>query len=189
MLNSKIKLLILVAVSSFMIFFTNIVTVGIIAIISVILVFITGTKSKFFAWIKPLSLGFVMILLFHTFYFSGIGFSYIGLYSGLLYALRVVSLIILVFLFSGTTSLERMANAFAFLPESVQMVLVLALSLLPKTMELATNIINAQKSRGLNFKAFNISRTYFPILVPLFAQSLKRSEYMSLAMSARGLEK
>jgi energy-coupling factor transport system permease protein len=67
-------------------------------------------------------------------------------------------------------------------------VLMLSLKLLPLVKDEAIKIINAQKSRGLNFKSLNFSRTYFPVMIPLFSKTLERSNRLALAMESRGFE-
>ena len=58
--------------------------------------------------------------------------------------------------------------------------------MLPNVSLLASKVMNAQKARGLNFRSPNVTRTYFPVMVPLLAKTLERSEKMALAMEARG---
>jgi len=187
-MSPKLKLLVLILISSGMLIFTNFILIIIITISAFIILFTRGIQGKFTSWVKPLFLVFLLVVLLQSFTFSGFGFSLEGFYSGVLYAMRLLMLTTLVFLFVQTTRVGGLAEAFDFMPTSISQVLVLALSLLPNMTELIKQIVNAQKSRGLNFRSPNIFRTYFPILIPLFAKTLYRSEHMALAMQARGFE-
>ncbi len=187
-MNPKVKLLILVLVSSGMLLFTNFIVITIAAVSAVALVFVFNIQDKFMPWIKPLLLAFVVIVLLQTFTYAGLSFSMLGFQYGLLFAMRIFVLLTMVFIFVQTTTMGRLAEAFDFLPRTISQVLVMALSMLPNVMELAEKIMNAQKSRGLSFRSPNITRTYFPVLVPLVAKTLERSERMALAMQARGFD-
>lgn len=187
-MNPKLKLLMLILVSSSMLVFTNFILIGSIAIAAFIMLLVSGIQKKFTPWIKPLFLVFLVVVLLQSLTFSGFGFSLEGFYYGVLYSTRLLSLITLVFLFVQTTPMNSLVEALNFMPTSILQVLILTLSFLPNITELTEKIINAQKCRGLNFRSLNIFRTYFPILIPLFAKTLYRSEKMALAMQARGLE-
>jgi energy-coupling factor transport system permease protein len=84
--------------------------------------------------------------------------------------------------------MSRMPEAFSFLPGSLRHVFVLSLALIPQVTELAGKVIAAQKARGLSFRTPNIARTYAPVMVPIFAKMLEKSERMALAMEARGFD-
>ena len=185
-MNPKLKLLALILMSSTMMFFTNFLFIGVTAFTLVTLLFVFGVHRRFIPWIKPLTLAFVIIVLLQSLTFNGTFLSIGGFYYGILFSLRIFALVTLIFLFVETTPASRLAEAFDFLPESISQVLVLALALMPSVTNLTENIINAQKSRAMSFRTLNVFRTYFPVLVPLFAKMLYRSEHMSLAMQARG---
>lgn len=187
-MNPKLKLLLLILASSSMLIFTNFIFIGAIAIAAFIMLFAKGIQEKLIPWIKPLLLVFLAVVLLQSLTFSGFGFSLEGFYWGILYATRLLTLITLVFLFVQTTTISQLVEAFNFLPATILQILILTLSLLPNMTDLTGKIVNAQKSRGLNFKSFNIFKTYFSILIPLFAKTLYRSEKMALAMQARGFE-
>ena len=185
-MKPKVKLVILILVSTCMLIFPNFLLILIATLVTFALIFACGVKDKFMSWTKPLSLVFVVVILLQSFTYGGLGFSIEGFHFGILYAMRVLALLTLVFLFVQTTTISKLAEAFDFLPKSISQVLVLALALMPSVTNLTENIINAQKSRAMSFRTLNVFRTYFPVLVPLFAKMLYRSEHMSLAMQARG---
>ena len=113
-------------------------------------------------------------------------FSVLGLMDGVNFSLRIYALILSVFLMVNTTQTSRLAEAFFFLPRDLRQILVISLTMLPNVSLLASKVMNAQKARGLNFRSPNVTRTYFPVMVPLLAKTLERSEKMALAMEARG---
>ncbi len=188
-MNPKLKLFLLVIASTSMIFFVNLAFMAVSAIVLVSLLFGFRLHSRFVPWIKPMTFVFVLIIVVQALTFNGIMFSVAGLYYGILFSLRILILASLVFLFVETTPPSSLAKAFDFLPESVSMTLILALSLVPGVSDLAANIMNAQRSRAMNFRSPNIFSTYFPVLIPLFGKMLYRSEKMALAMQARGYGK
>ena len=54
-----------------------------------------------------------------------------------------------------------------------------------------TRIMNAQKARGVDFGEGSIVqkvKAMIPILIPLFATSLKRADSLAIAMEARGYQ-
>ena len=185
-MRPKLKLLLMLAVSTWILIFTDHITLGVISAASFALLFYLRIYRKYIYWAKPLLIIVAMILLIQSFTYAGIGFSVQGLREGALYSVRFMTLLALASLFIHTTGTRRMADAFGFLPASVSEVLVLALALLPGMEALTGSIINAQKARGHSFRSPNIFRTYFPILVPLFGKTLERSGRMALAMEARG---
>ena len=187
-MNPKVKLLALVLTSTAMLLFPNPALILIVLIAASSMIVFSGIHREFAIWLKSLLLVFILIVVLQSFTFGGLGFTFAGLYSGVFYSARLFVLIALVFLFVQTTGLGGLASAFDFLPGTISQVLVLALGLIPTVTDLTQKIINAQRCRGLSFRSPNIFRTYFPILVPLFAKTLDRSERMALAMQARGYE-
>ncbi len=185
-MNPKIKLFSLVALSSMMIIFPEHLFIVAVAVLSVAFIFIKRVHMRFMPWLKPIFIVFLMIIAFQSIAVSGLIFSLEGAYFGLLFSLRILALISLVFLFVETTPASELSGAFSFLPRDISQILMLSLSMVPGVAVLGENIINSQKARGMNFMNPNIFRTYFPVLVPLFAKTLYRSEKMSLAMQARG---
>ena len=58
-------------------------------------------------------------------------------------------------------------------------------------MDDTTRIMNAQKARGVDFGEGSIVqkvKAMIPILIPLFATSLKRADSLAIAMEARGYQ-
>jgi energy-coupling factor transport system permease protein len=103
-------------------------------------------------------------------------------------SLRLFVVLSVVFAFVSTTSVKDLFESFSFLPNELALILMLAFSFLPSVKDETLKIINAQKSRGLNFKTLNFFRTYFPIMIPLFSKTLDKSNHLALAMESRGFE-
>jgi energy-coupling factor transport system permease protein len=187
-MNPKLKLLVLVLTSSAMLVFTSFMFISVLAAAVIVLILAFGLREKFVPWVKPIAIVFVAVILINAFTFSGLSLTVQGFSFGLLYALRLFVLMAVVFLFVQTTTISRLGEAFDFLPRTITQVLVMALALIPQVTELTERILDAQRCRGLSFRSPNIFRTYFPVLVPLFAKTLDRSGHMALAMEARGFE-
>jgi len=169
-----------------MLLYTNLMFLRITLIALVGTIIALRLNRRFVPWVKPLVLAFVVIILLQTMTFNGVFLSLEGIYYGFLFSLRLFILASLIFIFVETTPASNLAEAFNFLPKDISQVLVLAMALIPSVTDLSEKVINAQKSRALSFRTPNIFRTYFPVLVPIFAKMLYRSEHMSLAMQARG---
>jgi len=185
-MNPKVKLLLLIIISTSMLLYTNLMLLRITLIALVGTIIALRLVRRFVPWLKPLSLAMAAVIILQAFTFNGVFFSFEGMFYGFLFAVRLCILVALVFIFVETTPASKLAEAFNFLPKDISQVLVLAMALIPSVTDLAEKVINAQKSRAMSFRTPNIFRTYFPVLVPIFGKMLYRAEHMSLAMEARG---
>jgi len=73
----------------------------------------------------------------------------------------------------------------------IGLMLSMSLRFVPTLMDDTTRIMNAQKARGVDFGEGSIVqkvKAMIPILIPLFATSLKRSDSLAIAMEARGYQ-
>ena len=71
------------------------------------------------------------------------------------------------------------------------LMLSMSLRFVPTLMDDTTRIMNAQKARGVDFDEGSIVqkvKALIPILIPLFATSLKRADSLAIAMEARGYQ-
>jgi energy-coupling factor transport system permease protein len=107
---------------------------------------------------------------------------------GITISMRLLTLLIVIFTFTFTTSPREILKVFSFLPYEIAIMLMLSFRFVPLVKDEVAKIINAQKSRGLNFRSVNFFKTYFPILVPLFVKTLEGSNHLALAMESRGFE-
>lgn len=73
----------------------------------------------------------------------------------------------------------------------IGLLLSLSLRFVPTLMDDTLRIMNAQRARGVDFEEGNLIqrvRALVPILIPLFASSLKRADALGIAMEARGYQ-
>lgn len=73
----------------------------------------------------------------------------------------------------------------------IGLMLSMSLRFVPTLMDDTLRIMNAQKARGVDFGEGNIIqkvKAMIPILIPLFASSLKRADSLAIAMEARGYQ-
>ena len=73
----------------------------------------------------------------------------------------------------------------------IGLMLSLSLRFVPTLMDDTSQIMNAQKARGVDFGEGNLIKkvkSIIPILIPLFAMSFKRADALAIAMEARGYQ-
>lgn len=110
--------------------------------------------------------------------------------TSLLYAVRFVAIVVSTSLFFITTSpdeLEQVMKTFR-LPRDVVFAFVTAVRFIPVMMLDTIQIMDAQKSRGLELEKGNILkrvRNMIPILIPLVVNSVVRSGELAEAMESR----
>lgn len=187
-MNPKLKLLGLITISTCTLFINNLLYTFFIFLGIIFGILLLRIHLKFLGWIKFILIICGFIILLQTFTYSGIGFSVQGLLFGVMVSFRLLILMLVVFTFVYTTPAKQLTQAFDFLPKEITLMLTLAFRLLPTIKEELVMIINAQTTRGLNFKNVNFFKTYFPILIPLFGKTLERSNYTALAMESRGFK-
>jgi energy-coupling factor transport system permease protein len=187
-MNPKIKLLFLILISTCALFIKDLLHISLIFIAIIISVFLLKIHSKILEWFKSISIVCFFIVVLHTFTYVPLTFSFEGLIFGITMSLRLFVVLSVVFAFVSTTSVKDLFESFSFLPNELALILMLAFSFLPSVKDETLKIINAQKSRGLNFKTLNFFRTYFPIMIPLFSKTLDKSNHLALAMESRGFE-
>lgn len=113
-----------------------------------------------------------------------------NLESSVLYAVRFVAIVVSTSLFFITTSpdeLEQVMKAFR-LPRDVVFAFVTAVRFIPVMMLDTIQIMDAQKSRGLELEKGNILRrvrNMIPVLIPLVVNSVVRSGELAEAMESR----
>jgi energy-coupling factor transport system permease protein len=113
-----------------------------------------------------------------------------NLATSLLYAVRFVAIVISTSLFFITTSpdeLEQVMKTFRF-PRDVVFAFVTAVRFIPVLLLDTIQIMDAQKSRGLELEKGNFVRrirNMIPILIPLVVNSVVRSGELAEAMESR----
>ena len=71
----------------------------------------------------------------------------------------------------------------------ISLMLSIALRFVPTLMDETEKIMNAQRSRGVNFSEGTLMqriKAVIPLLIPLFVSSFNRAEELATAMEARG---
>ena len=115
--------------------------------------------------------------------------------SALLYgagmAVRLNLMLFCGLVFLASTRVEEFtAGLFILgLPYSISFALSLSFRLVPIFTETAQTILEAQRSRGLDTEAggpLQRIRTYLPLLVPVFASALRRTNQLAIALESKG---
>ena len=164
--------------------------------------FIKGLRSMFFL--------IAFTTLFQLFFISGgdvlfeMGFIKITS-QGIEQAGIIFCRFVLIIFFSTLLTLTTMPLSLATAVESllgplkrfkvpvheIGLMLSMSLRFVPTLMDDTIRIMNAQKARGVDFGEGNIIqkvKAMIPILIPLFATSLKREDSLATAMEARGYQ-
>lgn len=162
--------------------------------------FINGVKPMI--WIILFTVVFQM--LFTTggdiyFQWGPIVISSMGIMNAIFIFIRLVLIIFISTLLTLTTApleltdgiehLFRPLARYGFPAHELALMLSIALRYVPTLMEEATKIMNAQRSRGVEFDQGSLvdrMKAIIPILVPLFVSAFNRAEEMATAMEARG---
>lgn len=163
--------------------------------------FIQGLKSMFFL--------IAFTTIFQLFFINGnvlFEFSFVRITD---YALQQAGIIfcrfVLIIFFSTLLTLTTMPLSLASAVEAllaplkrvkvpvheIGLMLSMSLRFVPTLMDDTTRIMNAQKARGVDFGEGSIVqkvKAMIPILIPLFATSLKRADSLAIAMEARGYQ-
>jgi energy-coupling factor transport system permease protein len=122
-----------------------------------------------------------------------------GLINGVLVSSRILCIIVLSSLLTLTTTpieltaaLKKVLAPLKAVKAPVDdfvMMMMLTIRFVPILLLESQRIINAQKSRGIDFETggiFSRARKLVPILIPLFHLSFKRADELAVAMVSRG---
>lgn len=122
-----------------------------------------------------------------------------GLVNGVFVFCRFVLIIFISTLLTLTTPPLAIADATESLLKPLKklkvpvyelsLMLSIALRFVPTLMDETTKIMNAQRSRGVDFSAGSLKeriKAVIPLLIPLFVSALSRAEELATAMEARG---
>ncbi len=117
-----------------------------------------------------------------------------ALFSGIPFAIamifRLMALLTSFSLFFMTTYPEDLALAFTEMriPYDYALAFSMAMRFVPTLAQEAQNIVDAQRSRGLELdkgRFLSRIRNYLPILVPMLLVALRRADYVAAAMESR----
>ena len=155
------------------------------ALIAVVLVVATVARS-----LRRIGRTVLFSSLFAAFIFAINLVFGLGLQSAILYSVRFLAIIGSTSVFFVTASPDELEQIMKWmrLPRDVVFAFVTAVRFIPVVMLDAFQIMDAQKSRGLEFEKGNIFariRNMVPILIPLVVNSVIRSGELAEAMESR----
>jgi len=114
-----------------------------------------------------------------------------GLMYGFLIMLRVISVVMVVPIFTMTSPMNKISGSLAKMkvPQKIIFMFITAMRFVPLVQESMDNIIEAQKTRGFDIDAANmfqkLRRAYVPIITPLLLLMFRRAMDLEVAINAR----
>ena len=176
---NQLKLIVLILTSSALIFINNLYFLFVFLLTLLLIIAIKTNLSPLKNRLTPLLFTVVLLIIFQLLFNSSQTYP-VRLLQGFTAALKILSLSLLVFLYTSTTSINQISLAFNFLPKNFNFMLTITFSLIPVIFQEAKTIILLQKCRGYH------SLNPLPVIIPLLHRTLKRSEQIALTMSSRG---
>lgn len=182
---------------------------SVLIIFNILLIKLTQLKISFL-WQNLWSMKWLMLLtiLFQIVFISTgaelfrLGFLRLtlgGVVSAIYLTIRFMLIINISTLLSLTTNPLMIADAvesmlkpfvrFGMPAHEISMILSIAMRFVPTILDEAQTVMNAQRSRGVDFNDGNLIKrikAIIPVLIPLFAGALRRAEELANAMEARG---
>ncbi len=182
-LDPRVKLLVSVEFFTLALIAPSVATM-LLVLVGILLVAVVG-KS-----LRRMARTIVFSGLFAAFIFA-VNFLFgLGLLNAVLYSVRFLAIIGSTSLFFITTSPDELEQIMKWIrvPRDIVFAFVTAVRFVPVVMLDAFQIMDAQKSRGLEFEKGNILRrvrNMVPILIPLVVNSVIRSGELAEAMESR----
>ncbi|OFI49000.1 cobalt ABC transporter ATP-binding protein [Floricoccus tropicus] len=190
---------------------TDLVGYGILFAYTVLAVVLSKIKiSYYYTGLKPMFGLIIFTALFQIlftasgetiFKFWIINITTGALMNALYMSLRLILIIILSTVLTLTTApltlADGVATGLAPLKKigvpvyDIGLMLSISLRFIPTLMDDTTRIMNAQRSRGMDFGEGNLIqkiKSVIPILIPLFVSSFKRADDLAIAMESRGFQ-
>lgn len=182
---------------------------GLLTVFTLLAIKLTGIKlSVFINGIKPMIWLILFTVFFQLIFTTGgevyfkwgpLAVTSLGLLNALYIFLRLVLIIMMSTILTLTTApleltdgiehLLRPLSKIGFPSHEIALMLSIALRYVPTLIDEAQKIMNAQRSRGVEFDQGSFiqrMKAVVPILVPLFVSAFNRAEEMATAMEARG---
>jgi energy-coupling factor transport system permease protein len=183
-LDPRVKLIISIELFVLSLAASSIIAVGL--VIASIVAIAAVAKS-----LKRVGRTVLFSLLFTAIIFAVNMLIGLGLLKSFTYALRFVAIIGSTSVFFVTTSPDELEQIMKWMrvPRDVVFAFVTAVRFIPVVMLDAFQIMDAQKSRGLELEKGNLMtrvRNMVPILIPLVVNSVIRSGELAEAMESRG---
>lgn len=107
---------------------------------------------------------------------------------GALAALRIITLSLMVFLFTETTSVSDIVAALSFLPKKICLMLAISFALIPAILRESSMIHMVQQTRGLESKGLKGITNLAAIIIPLLSRTLIRAEHVAMTLETRGYQ-
>jgi len=113
-----------------------------------------------------------------------------GVLIGIAYTFRIMGITLIAFGLMMTTKQRELIRGFTKLglPYEIGLTVLIALRYIPTLYSLAKNIMDAQRSRGLELEKGNFierSRKMVAIVIPLLVISIKTAHELAIAMESR----
>lgn len=182
-LDPRVKLIISIELFVLSLFASSLIAIG---LLLVVVVAIAGLARSVRRVLRTMvfSLLFAAFILVINLLFG------LGIVHALVYAMRFLAIISSTSLFFITTSPDELEQIMKWLkfPRDVVFAFVTAVRFIPVVMLDAFQIMDAQRSRGLELDKgglFTRARNMIPILVPLVVNSVIRSGELAEAMESR----
>ena len=110
---------------------------------------------------------------------------------GLGMALRLTGMVVAGLFLLSTTSIEELTYGLTRLglPYRLSFAFSLAFRLVPTFLNSAATISQAQRARGLDLEKGNVFlriRKHIPLLIPIFASALRRTDQLAMALETKG---
>lgn len=130
-------------------------------------------------------------ILFYVLPGDRLGATVGGFLMGTTFILRLFNMMIVSSVLTLTTSMDDFTQFFHKMkvPAEISMMLTTAIRFIPTLDKKRKLILEAQKARGTNFKEKGIIgpiRSYLPIMIPMFINSILMANSLSMAMLNRG---
>jgi energy-coupling factor transport system permease protein len=196
----------------FIVFFANnIATYSILAFVAMVLIILSQCSFLFFIkGIAPLIWVIIFTVIIQILFSSGgtvifswsiINITNVGIYYALLLFVRFILIISMSTVLTLTTSPLEIAHGigillmplkrFKFPVESFSLMISIALRFIPTLTDEAKTIMDAQRSRGVDFGSGSLikrAKAFIPLLIPLFLGAFQHADDLSLAMESRGYQ-
>lgn len=208
-MDPRAKLLFIFAFVPVVFLANNIMTYILLAICTLMIVFLSKVKFRFLiTGLKPVLLLIVFTFFLHALFTKEgellvqLGFLSVykgGAVKGLFISLRFLLLIFVTTLLTLTTppiavtdGIEALFGPLKKIKVPVhELALMMSISLrfIPTLLDETDKIMKAQMARGADFTSGSISeriKAVIPLLIPLFVSAFKRAEELAVAMEARG---
>lgn len=184
---TRLKLLGLLVATSSAVLVRDIRLIGALFSVTVILFLINSQKHQLKNRLMPLLTVSFFVLGFQLVFNRTVSWdarTTLGLTTGL----KIMTLSLMVFLFSLTTAPSALMRAFSFLPYTFRLVLTISLSLLPILIHEINQVKRAQQARGFAPSWRRPFSSLTPVIIPLLHRTLSRAEHIAMVLETRGFE-